>query len=212
MAESNNAPLKIGYARVSTEAQNLDMQVSALKEYGINPKLIFTDKMTGGTQKRPGLNLALKCAQREGTEFVVWKIDRLGRSVIGVIETLDLLRNRGVVIKSLTEPIDTSTPMGEFVLNILISLAQMERDLIRERTIAGLERAKKRGQTHGRPAVIKGKRAALANKLFATGERGKLVWDALSELSGPKIGRSAYYNFQKAWIENHPPDDDVDDR
>ncbi len=202
----------IGYARVSTEAQNLDMQVQALIDYGVDPKAIFTDKMTGGTQKRPGLAMALKAAQQGGVEFVVWKIDRLGRSVIGVIETLKLLRQRGVTIKSITEPIDTSTPVGEFVLNMLISLAQMERDLIRERTIAGVQAAKARGGRHGRPAVMTEERQKVAGDLLAQGKRGIEVWEAVRALPGPEVGRSAYYNFQKDWLEIQEPDDPTDDK
>lgn len=202
----------IGYARVSTAAQNLDMQVQALKDFGVDPKLIFTDKITGGTQKRPGLALALKAAQSEGSEFVVWKIDRLGRSVVGVIETLKLLRERGVKIRSVTDPIDSSTPMGEFVLNMLISLSQMERDLIRERTIAGVQAAKARGGRHGRPAVMTEERQAKAGDLLKQGMRGIEVWSAIKGLPGPEVGRSAYYNFQKDWLAAQEPDDLTDDR
>ncbi|MFT8642864.1 recombinase family protein [Gluconacetobacter sp.] len=203
---------KIGYARVSTDAQNLDLQIKALTDYGVNPKAIFTDKMTGGTQKRPGLALALKAANSKDIEFVVWKIDRLGRSVLGVAETLKLLRDQGVTIKSLTEPIDTSTPMGQFVLNMLISLAQMERDLIRERTIAGVAAAKARGGRHGRPQVMTEARKMLAAEMLADGRRGVEIWDAVKALPGPTVGRSAYYNFQKDWLLSQDPVDPTDEK
>ena len=202
----------LGYARVSTEAQNLDIQVQALRDYGVDPKLIFTDKMTGGTQKRPGLSMALKAAQSAGTDLVVWKIDRLGRSVVGVIETLKVLRQRGINIKSVTEPIDTSTPMGELLLKILISLAQMERDLIRERTIAGVQAAQARGGRHGRPAVMTEERQKVAGEMLTRGQRGIEVWAAVKALPGPDVGRSAYYNFQKDWLAVQEPGDLTDDR
>lgn len=141
----------IGYMRVSTDEQDVQLQRDALIEYGVD--IMFDDKMTGATMDRPGLNLALKTA-REGSTLVVWKFDRLGRTVRGVLETLEILNAKGIAVKSITEDVNTGTPMGKLVMTILLSLAEMERNLISERTKAGIKAKMARGERMGRPHFV----------------------------------------------------------
>ncbi|WP_255417496.1 recombinase family protein [Maritimibacter sp. 55A14] len=199
---------KIGYARVSTADQNPDMQIQALKDYGVSPDLIFTDKASGGTMKRRGFERALKTAQHAGTEFVVWKMDRLGRDLVGILDTLKLLGDRGVHFVSLTERLDTQGPMGKAMVHIIATIAQLERDLIRERTLAGMARARERGDNPGRPKAMTEAREAKAREMLLDGQRGVEVWRALQEIDGPPIGRAAYYRWQKAWDETYAKPDE----
>lgn len=214
MAEkSENEPHKIGYARVSTSEQNLDMQVEALTQYGVPEGLIFTDKMSGATDKRPGFIRALKTAQHEDTEFVVWKLDRLGRTVMGIIETLQLLDKRGVHLVSLTERVDLGTPFGKAIVGFLAVFAELERNLIRERTLAGIRRAKERGEPHGRPTAMTQERIKVATQMLA--ERMHLQNDilpAMKEISGPPISRSVLYAWAKDQRRLMPLEDETDDR
>ena len=140
----------LGYARVSTNEQNLDLQRDALLKAGVAPKDIYTDKVTGVKSERPGLQAALTHL-REGDTFIVWRLDRLGRSLKHLIETVTALKAQGVIFKSLTENIDTSTATGNLVFQIFGALAEFERNLITERTVAGLDAARIRGRKGGRP-------------------------------------------------------------
>jgi DNA invertase Pin-like site-specific DNA recombinase len=156
----------IGYARVSTNEQNLDLQRDALLKAGVSPKDIYTDKVTGVKAERPGLQAALSHL-REGDTFVVWRLDRLGRSLKHLIETVTTLKEHGVAFKSLTENIDTSTATGTLVFQIFGALAEFERNLITERTVAGLDAARARGRTGGRPRRNPDSgRVALAKRLY----------------------------------------------
>ena len=157
----------IGYARVSKNEQNLDLQRDALKKAGCREKNIFTDKVTGTKQERKGLEQALSHL-REGDTFVVWRLDRLGRSLKHLIETVTNLQTHGIAFLSVTENIDTSTATGQLVFHIFGALAEFERNLIKERTIAGLESARARGRLGGRPKLTatEGK-VAMARKLYA---------------------------------------------
>ena len=146
-------PHLIGYMRVSTDEQDVQLQRDALLEYGVSEELMITDKMTGATMDRPGLNTAIKMC-RENSVLVVWKFDRLGRTVRGVLETLEALDKAGVAIKSITEDVDTSKPMGKLIMTILLSLAEMERNLISERTKAGIKAKMARGERMGRPEFV----------------------------------------------------------
>ena len=129
----------IGYARVSTQDQNLELQRDALNKAGC--KKIFEDKISGARADRPGLVMALEILREEDT-LVVWKLDRLGRSVKQLVGLVSNLHKQGVQFKSLTDSIDTSTPSGRFFFHVMASLAEMERELIVERTHAGLETAR----------------------------------------------------------------------
>src|SRR5437867_1277944 len=142
----------IGYARVSTNEQNLDLQRDALRKAGVRSKNIFTDKITGTKAERPGLAEALSHL-REGDTLVVWRLDRLGRSLKHLIETVTALHAQGVAFQSITENIDTSNPTGKLVFHIFGALAEFERSIIRERTIAGVSAARARGRKGGRPKL-----------------------------------------------------------
>lgn len=207
-SESSNLPVrKIGYARVSTHDQNPDMQIDALRKYGVPEDLIFVDRASGGSLSRPNFLRALKYAQHEGAEFVVWKLDRLGRTLGGVLDTLKILSDRNVAFISLTERVDTTGPMGKAMIHLLAVFAELERDLIRERTIAGINRARERGEQGGRPRAMTEDRIAKAVELIAVGERGNTVWKAMQAMPGPKISRAAYYAWQQEWdAENRSPD------
>ena len=208
-SKSNNPTRKIGYARVSTADQNPDLQIAELKRYGVPDHLIFVDKASGGTTNRPMFIRALKTAQHEGTQFVVWKLDRLGRTVPIILETLELLERRGVTFVSLTEKIDASTPMGKAFIHMAAMMAQLERDLIRERTLAGIKRARERGERGGRPISMTDERIAKAEELLGKGLRGNAIWHELKRLDGPTISRAAYYKWQKDWDQINKPDDDA---
>ena len=149
--EIRRAGMKLGYARVSTLDQNLDLQQHALKDAGC--ETIYIEQMSGAVTDRPALLEALKYA-RSGDTLIVWKLDRLARSMKQLIETIEKLRLRGVGFRSLTEAIDTTTPQGVLVFHMFSALAEFERALIRERTRAGLKAAKRLGRTGGRPAKL----------------------------------------------------------
>jgi DNA invertase Pin-like site-specific DNA recombinase len=156
----------IGYARVSTNEQNLDLQRDALLKAGVSPKDIYTDKITGVKADRPGLNQALSHL-REGDTLVVWRLDRLGRSLRHLIETVTTLSEQGISFQSLTENIDTSTATGTLVFQIFGALAEFERNLIKERTVAGLLSARARGKKGGRPkGNPDARKVALAKKFY----------------------------------------------
>lgn len=141
----------VGYARVSTIEQELELQLDALRQAGVSGKLIFTDKASGAKTERPGLERCL-AELRDGDTLLVWRLDRLGRSMIHLVETISELRERGVGFQSLSDGvIDTTSPSGELVFMIFSALAQFERRLIQERTNAGLAVARARGRKGGRP-------------------------------------------------------------
>lgn len=149
-----NTPVLFGYARISTEDQRLDPQIDALMKYGVEKERILTDQASGkSTAGRPGFIDAMK-AMRPGTALVVWKLDRLGRNLSELIQTADLLRERGAQLISLTENIDTETASGKLMFHMIGMFAQFERDMISERTRAGLAARKARGKTLGRKALL----------------------------------------------------------
>lgn len=154
----------VGYARISTIEQNLSLQQDALKAAGCEK--IFHDTASGSRTERPGLTTALDFA-REGDVLVVWRLDRLGRSLIDLLATVSQLDSRGVGFKSLTESIDTTTSGGRLVFQIFGAMAEFERNLIRERTQAGLSSARARGRLGGRPRVLDEQKVALARQLYA---------------------------------------------
>jgi DNA invertase Pin-like site-specific DNA recombinase len=157
----------IGYARVSTNEQTLDLQRDALLKAGVSAKNIYTDKITGTKQERPGLEQALSHL-RAGDTFVVWRLDRLGRSLKHLIETVTALREQHIAFQSITEHIDTATATGQLVFHLFGSLAEFERNLITERTIAGLSAARARGRKGGRPKRnASASQVAMAKKLYA---------------------------------------------
>jgi len=156
----------IGYARVSTQEQNLDLQLEALTKAGCVK--IFDDKMSGSRTERPGLNKVLEIL-REGDTLVVWKLDRLGRSVKNLVDLVGELHKNGVQFKSLTDAIDTGTSSGRFFFHVMASLAEMERELTIERTRAGLEVARQLGRKGGRKRQMTDSKIESAKKLLESG-------------------------------------------
>jgi DNA invertase Pin-like site-specific DNA recombinase len=155
--------LKIGYARVSTKDQNLDMQIDALKQNGCEK--IYMDKITGAKKERLEFDRALD-QLRKGDTLVVWKLDRAGRSLKHLIELVEDLDGNGVGFISLKENIDTTTSTGKLVFHIFAALAEFERDIIRERTHAGLNAARARGRVGGRPRLMDDKKVAMAKTMM----------------------------------------------
>ncbi len=176
--------MKIGYARVSTGDQNPDLQLAALKQAGC--QRIFIDKATGAHLQRPELTQCLKTLQ-EGDTLTVWKLDRLGRSLRDLIGLLDDLRARGVMFRSLTEAIDTATPTGRALWQMVGILAELERSLIQERTQAGRIAAVARGVKMGRKALLTPQQVVHARKLIEQGEH----LDTVAQLL--KVSRRTLY-------------------
>ncbi|MGC9194416.1 MAG: recombinase family protein [Syntrophobacteraceae bacterium] len=156
----------IGYARVSTHDQNLELQKEALTKAGC-PK-IFEDKVSGTRAERPGLVGALEILREDDT-LVVWKLDRLGRSVKQLVELVGNLHKQGIQFKSLTDAIDTGSPSGRFFFHVMASLAEMERELTVERTRAGLEVARQLGRKGGRKPKMTNSKIESARRLLASG-------------------------------------------
>src|SRR5438270_10163632 len=153
----------IGYARISTQEQTLDLQKDALEKIGCTK--IFTDIISGAKAERKGLQEAIEYV-REGDTLVVWRLDRLGRSLKHLIETITKLNNRKIGFKSIQENIDTTTSGGKLIFHIFGALAEFERDIIRERTSAGLQAARVRGRLGGRPKALNSKKASIAQALY----------------------------------------------
>ncbi|HHR4051009.1 TPA: recombinase family protein [Salmonella enterica] len=183
---------KIGYIRVSTNDQNTDLQRDALVR--AKCEQIFEDKMSGTKANRPGLKRALKRLQI-GDTLVVWKLDRLGRSVKNLVGLISELHERNIHFQSLTDSIDTSTPMGRFFFHVMSALAEMERELIVERTKAGLAAARAQGRIGGRrPALSKEQAEQIARLLRQGYSRQKLaiIYD---------VSRSTIYKYAPAISE-----------
>jgi DNA invertase Pin-like site-specific DNA recombinase len=179
----------VGYARVSTADQDPALQLDALAAAGCAK--VFEDRASGARDAdRPGLRAALDYA-REGDVLVTWKLDRLGRSLPHLVETVVALERRGVGFRSLTEAIDTTTPGGRLVFHLFAALGQFERDLIRERTRAGLAAAAARGRTGGRRPVVTEEKLRRAQDLIA---KGLSVRDAAVRL---RVGKTALYEAMR---------------
>ena len=177
--------MRIGYARVSTEEQSLNLQLDALQKAGC--QRVFTDQTSGATTDRPGLQEALSHLRQADT-LVVWKLDRLGRSVKGLVDLIMGLENRHIHFQSLTDSIDTKTPAGRFFFHVMASLAQMERELIAERTRAGLRAARRQGRVGGRKRRMTERKVSAAQKLLAAGTPPREVAQSLG-VSVPTLYR-----------------------
>ena len=180
----------IGYARVSTEEQTLDLQEDALHNAGC--ERLFTETASGAKSERPRLTEALDFARR-GDTLVVWRLDRLGRSLRDLIETIRNLDNRGVGFRSLNEAIDTTSPSGKLIFHIFGALAEFERDLIRDRTRAGLTAARARGRKGGHPrspAFLDAQKLIMARRLYA--EKQTPVATICSTLG---VSRATFYRY-----------------
>ena len=181
--------MKVGYARVSTNDQHLYMQEDALKNSGCEE--IYHDIASGVKVARPGLEEALNYL-REGDILIVWKLDRLGRSIQHLIKTVKDLNDRGIGFKSLQENIDTTTSGGKLIFYIFSALAEFERDLITERTKAGLKAARTRGRLGGRPPVLSDKQVT---KMMTHYDERKLTIDEICKLYS--ISKPSFYNYLK---------------
>ena len=157
----------VGYARVSTQDQNPQLQLDALEAHGCEK--VFQEKASGAQRDRPQLQAALEYC-RQGDVLVVWKLDRLARSLKQLIETVEMLEAQEVGFKSLTENIDTTTPGGKLVFHIFASLAEFERSIIQERTRAGLAAARDQGRLGGRPPALTEKKITVAKALLQNPE------------------------------------------
>jgi DNA invertase Pin-like site-specific DNA recombinase len=171
---------QLGYARVSTGHQSLDQQVDALTAAGVDGSRVYSDKLSGTStrEQRPGLAALLDYA-REGDAIVVVGIDRLGRNAAEVMASIRELGERGIVLRSLREGIDTSNATGRMIAGVLASLAELELELGRERRTAAREARKARGQHIGRPKALDDKKAALARRMNASGESASTIAAAL---------------------------------
>jgi DNA invertase Pin-like site-specific DNA recombinase len=182
--------LRIGYARVSTRDQNCDLQVDALRAAGCEK--IYSEAVSGARADRPVLDELLRNI-RSGDVLVIWKLDRLGRSLRHLVEMVGTLMEKGVGLQSLHDPVDTTTPHGRLTFNLFASLAEFERDLIRERTQAGLTAARARGRNGGRPKGILPQAEATAMAVETLYREGKLTTRQIaSKLS---ISKSTLYAY-----------------
>lgn len=196
--------MKIGYARVSTSDQTLDLQEDALKKAGC--ERIFTDKASGAKTERPGLDQAIKFVRKDDI-LVVWKLDRLGRSLRHLIDVVAELSSREIGFQSLTEALDTTTPGGRLLFHIMGALAQFERDIIRERTMAGLLAGRARGRLGGRPIFsVDSERYKKFKSLVVARnpETMKMVYSVPDICGFMKISKNTYYRWRRFLLENEP--------
>lgn len=175
----------IGYARVSTTDQKAELQIDALKAAGC--QRVFTDRASGALTSRPQLDRMLDHL-REGDVVLVWRLDRLGRSLKNLIALVEDLADRGVGFRSLTESIDTTTANGKLFFSIMGALAEFERELIRERTLAGLEAARARGRVGGRPSKMTPEKLRVAREMYDSKEH---TVEAIAETVG--VSRKTVY-------------------
>jgi DNA invertase Pin-like site-specific DNA recombinase len=181
--------MNIGYARVSTEDQTLDLQLDALRAYGCES--LYQEHASGKNATRPELENALK-ALRSGDYLVVWRLDRLGRNLADLVQIVNDLEGRGVGLVSLTEQIETASNTGRLVFHLFASLAEFERNLIRERTLAGLQAARDRGRRGGRPTKLTDKDIAMIQSLMA--DRSNDVGEIAKRFG---VHRSTLYRLRK---------------
>jgi len=174
----------VGYARISTRGQSLDQQTDALTGAGVGR--IFTDTMSGARDDRPGLAAMLDYL-RDGDTVVVVALDRLGRTLRGILDTVAQLDTRGIVLRSLREGVDSSTPVGRMVIGVFGSLAEYERTLILERAEAARQAARDRGKQTGRPRALTSDQLRIARRMRDSGESVSTICAALS------VGRSTLY-------------------
>lgn len=177
----------IGYARVSTDDQNLNLQMDALQQAGCEK--IYSDRISGAKALRPGLGLVLEVV-RTGDVLMVWRLDRLGRSLKDLIEIMTTLDERGIGLQSLQESISTTNNSGRLIFHLFGALAEFERNLIRERTTAGLVAARARGHRGGRPKALDAAKRQLAVRLYTEGQHTIIEICKLMGISKPTL-----YNY-----------------
>ncbi|GAA1993606.1 recombinase family protein [Terrabacter lapilli] len=193
--ETTTAGYLVGYARVSTLEQDAALQRDALQSAGC--QRIFTDTASGKLEHRPALDAMLD-QLRPGDTVVVWRLDRLGRSLRHLIDTVQTLESRGVAFHSLTENIDTSTPGGKLIFHVFGALAEFERDLIRERTMAGLAAARARGRSGGRPTVWTPEKLRVARDMYESKEHDIAAIARVVGVSRASVYRALRQSYPKA--------------
>jgi len=182
------ALVNIGYARVSTDDQNLKNQIQQLVQAGCDPKHIYKETASGGAWERPQLHKALE-HPRDGDVLIVWKLDRLSRNLADLLRIVENVGKAGASFKSLTETIDTSGPCGQLMMNMLGAFNQFERDIIRERTKLGLERARKEGRIGGGRFILTQKQQAEAVRQIRSGQKNQVEIAELFGVSKATISR-----------------------
>lgn len=183
--------MKIGYARVSTRDQNLDLQIDALKKAGCADTYIYKEQVSGATKERPELK-SLLTQIRKGDVVVIWKLDRLGRSLADLVHLVNEIQNKGAGLLSLQDNIDTTTPQGKLTFHIFAAIAEFERGIIQERTKAGLESARARGRKGGRPKGLSKQaqvKAAAATSLYRQHKPVSVICKTLD------ISRKTFYKY-----------------
>lgn len=158
--------MQLGYARVSTLDQNLDAQIAALSEAGVDPSRIYTDRISGAKVERPGLAELMR-SLRPGDVVVIYRLDRLGRSLHDLLDLVRRIETAGAGLRSLSEVLDTTTPTGRLLFHLFGAIAEFERGLIRERTMAGLAAARARGAKPGRKTALTAEKLKLVRVLWA---------------------------------------------
>lgn len=206
-----------GYARVSTDDQDIALQEDALNKHGVDH--IFWEKMTGARMDRPQLARCIKVC-RKGDKIVVWKLDRLGRSTVGLIEAVEALEAKGIQLVSIVDHIDTTTAMGKFFFTIMAAIAQLERDMISERTKAGVAAYKARGGKMGKPHFVRDypKRLIRFNELWPLILDGALTGkEVIAEMNAadpaaPKVKTpQSFYNWRTKGYEGFYPAEPIEE-
>jgi DNA invertase Pin-like site-specific DNA recombinase len=185
--------MKIGYARVSTHEQNLDLQLDALHQAGC--EVIYQEKISGKNSNRPELQ-KMMAHLRKGDHVIVWKLDRIGRSIKDLLEIMEQLKTAGVDFISMHNQIDTTTPTGRFTFNLFAALAEFEREMIVERTKAGLAAARARGNTPGRRPGLSESAQKAATRAYNLYAKSNMPVDEIAELM--KISKSTLYRYIKS--------------
>lgn len=184
----------IGYARVSTVEQNLDMQVEALRKFGVQERHLHVEKISASAKRRPKFDWALTTL-RPGDTFVIWRLDRLGRDVRQIHKTLDIIKESGATVMSLTEKLNTDDPFGTFAINMMASLAQLERDQVVMRTRAGVEAARRRGVKFGQPPKLDAKQRAQCVKWKREGKSVREIVDLVKSEYKISVSHGAVQNY-----------------
>lgn len=183
--------MKIGYARVSTRDQNLDLQIDALKKAGCDDTYIYMEQITGATRERPELQKLLSQI-RVGDVIVIWKLDRLGRSLADLVHLVNEIQSKGAGLQSLHDNIDTTTPQGKLTFHIFAAIAEFEREIIRERTKAGLASARARGRKGGRPKGLTKEAQVKAAAAVSLYQQKKSVSEICKTLD---ISKKTFYKY-----------------
>ena len=200
-------PRLIGYARVSTEDQSLTMQVAALERHGVHPLDIHVEKVSASATRRPVLEWILEQGLRTGDVVVVWKLDRLARSMAHMLKVAETIRDAGASFRSLTEAIDTNTPGGVFMFHMLAAAAQLERDLIRERTREGVRIAKERGTRFGQPPKLSRMQRAHVKSWKKTEPKltVRAIVDRIRSEYGLKLSPTTVSNYLRNPLDKRKP-------